>query len=161
MRYISNFELYLWCLACCFVISLISQLIWVFQHKSQEKPDIIRLVTGMGITSGGSSIVLFFLMLYFIPSVHVVEYTDYHTMRFISSNWPAQLTKDYIDNKSGVDLSFTAVGYGTSKYVTGEVLIPKDSLVECEHNISGYNTTPPSSIRSKSSGAVRWYLYHN
>lgn len=159
MKYVTFLEIFLWSLLFCFVLALVIQAIWILTHKGTEKPTIVRLLSGLCITAGGSGLLVSFLITYLIPTVYVVDADDYESEWFVSSEWSSQLTKTYIDNQSGEDLCFVAVGYGTDKYVDEYIYIPEGAVVECNNSIAGYNTAPPREIYSKSSGEIKWYLY--
>lgn len=159
MTLLTKTEIFLLSLVACIVVALIVQLVWIAAHGDEDKPKAGNLAIGVGMTGAITAIPLFFCLLYFLPSVYIVDSDDYSTRRFISADWPQQLTGDYIMNQSGHDLRFVAVGYGTQKDVDMEVEIPKGALKRVASSIDGYNTQPPQSIRSKSSGATKWYLY--
>ena len=160
MVYLSKIELLLWCIGLCFVLALLLHVLWMAFNRGQDKPGLGQFFLGMFVGGGITGFFVFLLMLYILPSVYVVDYDDYETKRFISTDWSNQLTKEYIENNAGVALRFEAVGYGSKKHESYSISIPVDAFEEVEDGITGYNVTPPSSIRSRSSGEVRWYLYH-
>ena len=159
MKYVTFLDVLLSSLIFCFVIALASQLLWGLTHKEQKRPNIMRLLAGVGMTAIVSSAVFAIFVVIVIPKVYVVGTNDYETKMFISNEWTSQITNTYIDNQSGESLALQAVGYGSDKYVDDRILIPAGAVVECNNHLSGYNTEPPAQILSKASGEVHWYLF--
>ena len=161
MKYVTFLDILLSSLIFCFVIALASQIIWGLTHKKQKRPNIMRLLAGVGVTAIGSSVVFAIFVVIMIPSVYVVGTNDYETKMFISNDWTSQITNKYIDNQSGELLELWAVGYGSGSGMNDydSISIPAGAFVECNNDLSGYNTEPPTQILSKRSSEVRWYLF--
>ena len=159
MKYVTFLDILLWSVIFCFVLAVIVQAVWILIHREQKRPIISKFFLGMGITGVCSGVIVAGCLFILLPKVYIVGADDYEVKRFISKEWSSQVSRKYIDNQSGEILYLEAVGYGTKQNVSKRIQIPVGAYVECEHSIEGYNTTPPTSISSKSSGAVRWYLY--
>lgn len=160
MTYVTFIQILLWSILICFIIAALVHGGWLLLHKAQRRPTILRFIMGQSIMSVCSGLTITLILYFFLlPTAHVVGSDGYEEKLFISSEWPSQLTNDYIDNQSGHTLILHAVGYGTSQNVDKSIIIPIGAFVECEHSISGYNVDPPLSITSKSSGVVEWYLF--
>ena len=156
------FEVIIACIVVCIVLSLLVQSIWALIHITRERPNILRIIQGSTVAGLFAGVALGLMMLYFLPTVYIVEKNDYTSHRFISKDWPKQLTNRYINNRSGGKLLLVAVGYGSDKNINEKKIINQGELFECDYEIDGYNEEPPSSISSKNSGETKWYLFsHN